>query len=367
MLNMANLTDEPLSGLLSLQNSLNSKILDLEIADGDQTAKIKHLTDRLNPIKVELKRREDLKSSENETKPDTNESMRFADTQHLREMKSQLEQIPMFGPGSELSIFLASLNNCYIVFVKNNTKFEKNFMLTAKGRLTQAFQTRVNNQEPAIETFDALKKYLEEHHGSRKTIFQALDEIYDIEPSDNEMRDYAIKLENAGNDLYIKMDDKFTKAKKTLDARAVVDLMIAQVYVRNLKHHADIMCYNSIVNSLSTCWDVTSVATQAQSYLERVVKPDELETPNAFFGGHSKPKPTNNDKKKKSTKNESKEKKKGVCFKYRDTGECKWKKCPFDHPGRNNPSQPRTEDLPGNYMLQPLPGFLDGSLPGANQ
>ena len=354
---MANLTDEPLSGLLSLQNSLNSKILDLEIADGDQTAKIKILTDRLNPIKVELKRREDSKSSEKESKPDSNESMRFADNQHLREMKSQLEQIPMFGPGSELSIFLASLNNCYVVFVKDNIKFEKNFMLTAKGRLAQAFQTRVNNQSPSIETFDALKKYLEEHHGSRKTIFQALDEIYDIEPSGGEMRDYAIKLENAGNDLHIKMADKFKKAGKTLDARAVMDLMIAQVYVRNLRSCADIMCYNSIVNSLSSCWDVTSVATHAQSYLERVVKVDELETPNAFFGGQKKMKPAPN----REDNEEKKTKKRGICYKWRDTGKCRWDKCPYDHPGRDESSQNEVEELPGQYVSQPVPGFLEKS------
>ena len=372
---MADLTNEPLSGLLSMQTALNSKILELEISEKDEDAKIKKLTKKLDPIKTELKRREDIESSRNESKPDTNASNRFEDTQLLKEMKSQVDNIPVVGPGSELSLFLASLNNCYVAFVKNNTKFEKNFLLMAMGRLAQAFLTRVNNQTPAIETYDAFKKYLEDHHGSKKTIFQALDEIYDIEPKDNDMRDYAIKLENAGNDLFIKMEDKFNKSSKTLNARAVVDLVIAQHYVRNLRAQSDTMCYNSIVSSLSDCWDVSSVATHANSYNERAAKTDELATPNVFNVNRGKQKQTNND-----GKNPKKEtpKKKGICFRWRDKGVCNWKGCPFLHPGRVNQTQPKSiqpeivdaPNLLGNSVinhLQPVPGFLNGSLPGANQ
>ena len=187
------------------------------------------------------------------------------------------------------------------------------------------------------------------------------------------MREYGIKLENAGNELYIKLADKFSKGSKTFDARAMLDLMVAQIYVRNLKHHAPVMCYNSIVNSLSSCWDVSSVATHAQSYLERVVKEDELSTPNAFFGGKSKPNTTQQYKKPSSnpTKSEGKEEKRGtkrgLCYKFRDTGVCKWRKCKYEHPGRVDQVQPKSDTTNGQFVLKPVPGFQNRSLPGASE
>ena len=349
---MADLTKKPLSGLLSMVDAINSKILDLEILDGDQSEKLQKLSDKLEPIEAEVKRREDIKSGGGESKHDPSLAGKMEDRQLLMEMRSQVESVPIFGPGSELTLFLANTDNIYSIFVKSNTKFEVNFMRMVKGRLAQAFLTRVSNQDPAIGTYDELKKYLEEHHGSQKTCFQQLDELYDIEPGEKKMRAYAIRLENAGNDLHIKLVDKFKKANKTFDARAMLDLVVAQIYVRNLKHAAPVACYNSIVNSLSSCWDVNSVATHAQSYLERVVIEDELASPNAFFG--KKMKPAQSDR---ANDNDEKKSRKGICFRWERTGKCNWNKCKYDHPGREEARQKELDELPGNYVLQPIPGF----------
>ena len=373
---MANLTEQPLSSLLSMVSILNSEIVKLELADQVDQTKVDKLTTKLEPYNLEIMAREKAEKDANakkeaagggkESKHDPDTAIRQEDRQVLTEMRSQIESIPVFGPGSDLTLFLTGVENVYSIFVKSNRKFEANFLRMVEGRLAQAFLTRVCNQTPAIDTYDKLKKYLEQHHGSKKTCYQQLDELYDIEPSANQMRDYAIQLENACNDLYIKLADKFSKEDKTFDARAMLDLVGAQIYVRNLKHHAPVACYNSIVNSLSSCWDVNSVATHAQSYLERVVKEDDLTAPNAFFGGRTKQKPANKDK-KKTAKGDKKEKKKGICFKWRDTGECKYKNCWYDHPPRDELNQRDNEESNGQYVLKPMPGFQNGSLSGADQ
>ena len=103
--------------------------------------------------------------------------------------------------------------------------------------------------------------------------------------------------------------------------------------------------------------DVSSVATHAQSYLERVVKEDDLATPNAFFGGHDKPKPANNDEKEIEKRVRFNNDKKGICYKWRDTGKCRWERCPYEHPGRNESNPEEGEELPGQYVLKSMPGF----------
>ena len=370
---MADYTTKSKKWLETNLEQLSIMIIELEVKDGDHEATIDKLKTKLEPVEAELKKRETLDSSSRSVKsePDGN---RWEDTQLLRSMQSQIESIPKFVAGSELVTFLANLTNAHLTFVGKNVKFEKQFVRLAVGRLDTSFATRVIQSGETIETYEQLKVYMETHHGSKQTVYQALDELYDINPTQGDITNYGIKLENAANALYSKLSDKFKKADKEFDARGMVDLMAAQIFVRNLRSTSDPMCYNSIITSLDDCWDVPTVATHARSYLERAIKEDELETKSAFFGRRfekSNQKKSGSkraddggkpgDKKERDTKKEvdSKGRPKGICFKWRDKGECRWDNCPYDHPGRDEPSQDEVEAPPGQYMLHPVPGFLE--------
>ena len=368
---MADYTTKSKKWLETNLEQLSIMIIELEVKDGDHEATIDKLKTKLEPVEAELKKRETLNSSSNSVKsePDGN---RWEDTQLLRSMQSQIESIPKFVAGSELVTFLANLTNAHLTFVGKNVKFEKQFVRLAVGRLDTSFATRVIQSGETIDTYEQLKVYMETHHGSKQTVYQALDELYDINPTQGDITNYGIKLENAANALYSKLSDKFKKADKDFDARGMVDLMAAQIFVRNLRSTSDPMCYNSIITSLDDCWDVPTVATHARSYLERAIKEDELETKSAFFGrrfeksnqkkGGSKRaddggKP--GDKKERDTKNEvdSKGRPKGICWRFWEKGVCKRDGCTWKH----TETKPKANvETPGSYTLKPVTGFHQG-------
>ena len=375
---MADYTEKSQKWLETNLEQLSKMMIELELKDDMEN--IEKLKKKLEPVEAELKKRETAakdnpSSSTIKSEPDGD---RWEETQMRRSMQSQIESIPKFTAGSELVTFLADLTNTHTNFVGKKKKLEQQFVRLAIGRLDTSFATRALQSDETIETYDQLKQYLETHHGSKQTVYQALDELYDIIPAPGDINNYAIKLENAANALHTKLKDKFRKNDKNFDARGMIDLMAAQIFVRNLKSHSDPMCYNSIITTLDECWDVPTVATHARSYLERAIKEDQLEVKNAFFGRkyeqpnekkHGQKNENDggkwNDNKERDTKKsvDGQGRPIGICWEFWKKGKCSKVKCGFLH-NQTKPKKEMEVETPGAYAeinpLKDMPGFYQG-------
>ena len=57
-------------------------------------------------------------------------------------------------------------------------------------------------------------------------------------------------------------------------------------------------------------------------------------------------KPNDNKGKEAERKFRFNDDKRGIYYKWRDTGKCRWERCPFEHPGRDKSSQEVNEESP---------------------
>ena len=281
---------------LNIEN-LVKKIIDLEEDADANTEKIQQANEKLDLYDAELKRRQSLGSSV-ENKSDAKSSSMPNQNGVLRDMRCQVDQVDKYVPGSDLPKFLATLEVAYKSFVSSDNNLEKDFLKMAISRLDTTFATRIQNEATPIVTFAKFKDYMNDNHGSKATVYQLLDKLYDIEPG-NDITGYGVRLENELNDVARSVKQKF-KSKKTkdLDADDLFQLIGTQIFIRNLKMGTDVTVYNSIVNSLDDCWSISKALTLTKSYTDRAVTEDSVSQPNAFFGrGHQQ--------KKSSTENKS--------------------------------------------------------------
>ena len=355
-------------------DKLMDKILTLEEDAEENEAKIKQVNDKLELYDTELKRRQTLGSVEN--KGDPNSSSTSNKNGILRDMRCQVDQVDKYVPGSDLPKFLATLEVAYKSFVTPDNSLEKDFLKMAISRLDTTFATRILSESTPIVTFSKFKEYMNENHGSKATVYQLLDKLYDIEPG-TDITGYGVRLENELNDVARSVKQKF-KSKKTKDLNVddLFELIGTQIFIRNLKQGTDITVYNSIVNSLDECWSISKAITLTKSYTDRAITEDSVGQPNAFFGrGHFK-KSSNGNKsgspKKQNTQNKSpnkpEQKSEGqdnpwryVCHGWRNYGKCnRFSRgdCRYRHPIEFKAATDETKSPPAAHTAQTLPDFL---------
>ena len=361
---------------LHLINRTMDKLLDKifdwkEDADGNE-AKIKQAEQELELYDAELKRRQSLGSSV-ENKSDLQNGSMSNKNGVLRDMRCQVDQVDKYVPGSDLPKFLATLEVAYKSFVTSDNNLEKDFLKMAISRLDTTFATRILSEATPIITFSSFKDYMNENHGSKATVYQLLDKLYDIEPG-NDITGYGVRLENELNDVARSVKQKFkTKKTKDLDADDLFQLIGTQIFIRNLKMGTDITVYNSIVNSLDDCWSISKALTLTKSYTDRAVTEDSVSQPNAFFGrGHQHQKKSSTENKGGSHKKQNSQKKSqnkskkndgdhGVCIIWKDQGKCSRHEkgeCEYKHPPKFKAASEESKTSPAAHTAQTLPDFL---------
>ena len=160
--------------------------------DKGHDARIAELQVQISMYEEESKRREAI---EKDIKPGHDKIGAARDSYIIRDMRCEIESVTKFGPGTQLPVFIASLTNTFKSFVADEPQYEPHFVRMAISRLDANYATRVHSANPKIQSFEALKKHLEEHHGSKATCFQLMDEFFDA-PVTSELDDYAVLLEN---------------------------------------------------------------------------------------------------------------------------------------------------------------------------
>ena len=401
--------------LFHKESELNKQLVKIEPTDAPGKKSLTDIKKRLeNEIKaIQAKLKETVPQAPVATPaaatPAGDQTLTLANEQAL--MKSMQEQatvqnlldvirnVPKMVIGDSMERFVADMDQIYAVEVKDQVtglpKLEDEFVRATKRLLINTMFSQMDKSTENTSTWELLKKYLITHHGSKITMFQHLTRLWNLElKSEEKLTDFAAKLEDQIHTASIHIKKLYTK-KHTPNGETSVEMSADDVFklvgamltsIQVKKNHEDI--FRSMIKKMDTHWTASSLAGDAQDYIDRLdtasnitktgaevsflakaknskssdqkktsgKKNTEDESTKAFkelqkqieaipkaiqsltltntsskTGGRSGPsKNVDPDQKWKSKYNAGKDKRFQICWKYQN-GNCHWKHCPRRH------------------------------------
>ena len=291
-----------------------------------------------------------------------------------RDIRERVGRIAEFGPASDVSIFLREARVVFNTLVKGgDARLEKEFCRKLKMRLCNTYLEKLDRQATTVDTFDDLVKYMDLHHMSKKSAYQYMATISELErrPDEN-IKDFALKVEAEVDRVATVVQAKFNKAKTDeakikaesgtpaaatdqMTAKDVFTMLAGSVVLAEVKK--DTSTYNAIINDLDKCWSGREIALKAQAVSDRISKATEsIETINvnfakstgatspslcyAFIQGQTCAKDpctyTHDDRLRdifirQSDQSQQQPGRERICYEYRDKGFCSRDNCHYEH------------------------------------
>ena len=218
--------------------------------------------------------------------------------------------------GDSMERFVAQMDQIYEVEVKDQVtelpKLEDEFVRATKRLLINTMFSQMNKSSEDTSTWESLKKYLITNHGSKITMFQHLTRLWNLEPkAEEKLTDFAAKLEDQIHTASIHIKKLYTKNHTRANQAAVemsaddvfklVGAMLASIQVK--KNHEDI--FRSMIKKMDTHWSASSLAADAQDYIDRLGATDNVTRTGAEVSFLAKSKTFKSSDQKKSLEEES--------------------------------------------------------------
>ena len=218
--------------------------------------------------------------------------------------------------GDSMERFVAQMDQIYEVEVKDQVtelpKLEDEFVRATKRLLINTMFSQMNKSSEDTSTWELLKKYLITNHGSKITMFQHLTRLWNLEPkAEEKLTDFAAKLEDQIHTASIHIKKLYTKNHTRANQAAVemsaddvfklVGAMLASIQVK--KNHEDI--FRSMIKKMDTHWSASSLAADAQDYIDRLGATDNVTRTGAEVSFLAKSKTFKSSDQKKSLEEES--------------------------------------------------------------
>ena len=281
---------------------------DNNVADNDAITALKKFVES---IQAELTRRESVAKTEIQVQVSTPSTKVEKDfTSHdIKNMSQTLQnEVPIFSSGSDVHVWLNKLQGYYKLFVADKegsikNTMEKYFVQVAKSRLCSEYLNSMTTSDMNTDTFEAISDYMKKNHASRLSVFQIMDEIWDMDQTDTEtLRDYGIRLDDKALEAEKIITAKFEEWKnsdggdstKILSISDIFKLVSGQVFLQSLKVKKQVI-YNNICNDLDKTWSAAQIANKAMTYSDRMHSGEQQNqgTVPATFAANSNPKPSN--------------------------------------------------------------------------
>ena len=169
-----------------------------------------------------------------------------------------------------------------------------------------------------------------------------IDEPWNMELTGS-IADFSVDLENSINKAMVNVEDKYADANKSLDAKAMFDLIGGYLMLRQIRQRFP-DAFNNTVTQLDKCYNITDVVEKVRAFTDRVGG-EESANSGAFHTARSDHHKRGGGQggKKGGNKNGSKGKGRGgggargdnkfekkKCYNTRDYGQCKRPNCPYD-------------------------------------
>ena len=318
--------------LLHNKTELNKQLVKTEPTDAPGKKSLTDIKKRLETeIKaIEAKLKETVPpapvASPAEAAPAGDQTLTLANEQAL--MKSMQEQatvqnlldvirnVPKMVIGDSMERFVADMDQIYAVEVKDQVtglpKLEDEFVRATKRLLINTMFSQMNKSSEDTSTWELLKKYLITNHGSKITMFQHLTRLWNLEAkAEEKLTDFAAKLEDQIHTASIHIKKLYTKNHTQANQAAaemsaddvfkLVGAMLASIQVK--KNHEDI--FRSMIKKMDTHWSASSLAADAQDYIDRLGTTDNVTRTGAEVSFLAKSKTFKSSDQKKSLEEES--------------------------------------------------------------
>ena len=301
----------------------------------DDANEIKALKTFVENLKVEITRRESEMTPKTELldeNPTSGVPSMIDYTSHdIKNMSQTLNsEVHVFSSGLDVHVWLNKLQSFYDLFVGKRDEgsvkntMEKYFVQVAKSRLCSEYLNSMTQSEAVTDTFEAIKDYMKKNHASKLSVFQIMDEIWEMDKSDAEtLRDFGIRLDDKALEAEKIIEAKFEEWKnsdtahsdKTLSIGHIFKLVSGQVFLPSLKDKKQVI-YNNICNDLDKTWSAADIANKAMTFSDRMhsgEQPNQGTVPAAFAAN-------SNSKSKNASRNTSDR----VCYYFIEHGKCKY-------------------------------------------
>ena len=207
----------------------------------------------------------------------------------IKNMSQTLQsEVPVFSSGHDVHVWLNKLQGYYKLFVSDKegsikNTMEKYFIQVAKSRLCSEYLNSMTQSEASTDTFEAMKDYMKKNHASKLSVFQIMDEIWEMDQSDAEtLRDFGIRLDDKALEAEKIITAKFdewknldeTRREKELSISDIFKLVSGQVFLQSLKDKKQVI-YNNICNDLDKTWSAADIANKAMTYSDRMTSGDQ--------------------------------------------------------------------------------------------
>ena len=203
------------------------------------------------------------------------------DTASIQNLLEVVRTVPKLNVGDSIERFASELDQIYKVEVQPQLNeipsLENEFVRAAKRLLTYSMYEQMDKSGTATTTWTQMKKYLVENHGSKITMFQHLNRLWQLEiKPDEKLTDYGARVEEQVHKASLHIMKKFSKDHKNLDNTPkdmsaedvfkLIGAMLASLQVR--KEHEDV--FKSMIKGMDKHWTASALLADAQDYVDRL-------------------------------------------------------------------------------------------------
>ena len=203
------------------------------------------------------------------------------DTASIQNLLEVVRTVPKLNVGDSIERFVSELDQIYKVEVQPQLNeipsLENEFVRAAKRLLTYSMYEQMDKSGTATTTWTQMKKYLVENHGSKITMFQHLNRLWQLEiKPDEKLTDYGARVEEQVHKASLHIMKKFGKDHKKADDTPkdmaaedvfkLIGAMLASLQVR--KEHEDV--FKSMIKGMDKHWTASALLADAQDYVDRL-------------------------------------------------------------------------------------------------
>ena len=203
------------------------------------------------------------------------------DTASIQNLLEVVRTVSKLNVGDSIERFASELDQIYKVEVQPQLEeipsLENEFVRAAKRLLTYSMYEQMDKSGTATTTWTEMKKYLVENHGSKITMFQHLNRLWQLEiKPDEKLTDYGARVEEQVHKASLHIMKKFGKDHKKIDDTPkdmaaedvfkLIGAMLASLQVR--KEHEDV--FKSMIKGMDKHWTASALLADAQDYVDRL-------------------------------------------------------------------------------------------------
>ena len=307
-----------------IKSTLLERFVDAQLVKPADASKVSDIKFKLTHINERLKV---LLAEEKDAPPKSN----VIDTQLAKDIRDRVADIKLFGPGSELSVFLRECEVVYDTLVKNKGDvIEAEFTRKLKMRIDFDYLGALNSANENMAKWSDFKTYMEENHSSSESHYQVIEELESLSKLESESyKDYALRINlltrrvetvvkarwsKKNQSVTVKPESGSDKTPEQMSAHDVFELIGGVHLLKAVRQDAP--TYAAVCSDLDSCWNACAIATKAANFADKCRPDTKVTEPNSVFHATHK-------------KNANAQ----VCFKFL-RGKCKSDDCEFSHDHR---------------------------------